>query len=166
MLQDLQENDISDSLKKRLQTVGAEAYSKGLEPLDFAKASNDNLTSEEFDEVNSFGLGFELPTDKDHIYNVLRPEELECLCYDRRGKVPSYLWYREWIARGLDCNPEWLPDGMVEAQLTICEEQAKGSRSYRNWQRRLARKNNLDFKSLEQITPGVSISQAPVTLKF
>lgn len=166
MLQDLQENHMSDSLKKRLQTVCKEAYSKGLEPLDFAKASNDRLTSEEFDELNSLGLGLELPTESDHIYNVLNPQELDCLCYERRGKLPSYLWYRDWISRGLDCDPEWLPDGLVEAQLTICEEQSKGSRSYRNWQRRLARKNNLDFKSLEQITPGLSISPGPITLKF
>jgi hypothetical protein len=125
-------------LQKKVIEIGKIAYRDGLNPDHFAKASS-HLSPDDWEITKSMGLGFEKPTDKDHIYNVLTPDEINKICYERRGKVPAYTWYQDWIAKGLDVYPEWLPPGLVEAQLKLSEEKSYGKRSYKNYKNYLRR---------------------------
>lgn len=164
MDQDLQPEN-QEHLMKQIEKVADQAYHKGLEPSDFAKASCLNITSEEWETLAEMGFGLEKPIDTKHICNVLTEEQLACLCYERRGKNPSYLWYREWIAKGLDVQPEWLPDGLVDAQLTLSLEQSHGRRSYKNFLRRLEREIKCQRKRDPPPIP-TKFHKKPVTLRF
>lgn len=145
MLQDLPTIFDEDSMKdldhkrKKIKEVAEFAYHKGLEKLDFIKASNHLLSCDEVESLAEMGLGYEIPKNPDHIVNQLTDQQIDYLCFDRRGKIPSYLWYRDDIGKHLDVNPEWLPDGLVDAQLILSREQANGKRSYKNFLRRLER---------------------------
>ena len=124
---------------------------KGLEPIDFVKYTS-CLEPEEVDELTSMGLGLErYSLDKNHLYEVLTEEELEKLCFQRDGKIPSYIGYTETIAKVLDIPPNFIPDGFVEAQLILCQEQANGPRSYKNFIRRLRREIEKEQVKIKKI---------------
>lgn len=168
MSQDLPREEVPvDQLRlmTKIQKVADQAFHKGLEPSDFAKASFVDLSVDEWETLAEMELGLERPCDKDHIYNVLSETELGYLCFERRGKNPSYLWYRDWIARGLDVQPEWLPEGLVEAQLELSREQSHGKRSYKNYLRRLEREIKYQRKREPPPIPA-RFEKKPVTLKF
>ena len=117
--------------------VGKASFEKGLEPLDFIKASS-SIAPADVDQLHALGAGLEtMALPKNHINNVLTEEELESLCYKRMGKVPSYLGYQELISKVIDVQPEWLPSGLVDAQLVISYEKSLGRRSYKNFLRRV-----------------------------
>jgi hypothetical protein len=117
--------------------VGKTAFEKGLEPLDFIKASS-SIAPDNVDELHAIGVGLEtMALPKNHINNVLTDEELESLCYKRMGKVPSYLGYQSLISKVIDVEPEWLPPGLVDAQLVMSYEKSLGRRSYKNFLRRV-----------------------------
>ena len=123
---------------------------KGLEPLDFVKYTS-HLEPDEVDELYSLQLGIERPLEKNHLYNVLTEDELDKLCYQREGKIPSYLGYTERIARILDIPAQYIPEGLVDAQLILCEEQSHGKRSYKNFLRRLRRQIEKDQIKIKKI---------------
>lgn len=125
-----------EELQKKIREIGEIAFLDGLTPDHFAKATS-KLSPDEFDLLQQMGLGLEKPLDKDHICNVLTQDEIEKLCYERRGKIPTYSWYQKHIGKHLDVDPLWLPPGLVEAQLKLSEEQSHGKRSYKNYLRRL-----------------------------
>ena len=132
-----------------LREVGAAAYSKGLEPDDFIRAST-SLNQEDYDSLKGLGIQMELNNlGKNHPVNSLSPWELDCICYKRMGAVPSYIGYEQQIARNLDIPLEFIPDGLVMGQLVLSYEGSLGKRSYKNFIRRLTRikKDSLVEKS-------------------
>lgn len=146
-----------EDLQQKVMEIGKIAYADGLNPDHFAKASS-HLSPEDWELTKSMNLGFEKPTNKDHICNVLTPEEIMKLCYERRGKVPAYAWYQQWIAKGLDVYPEWLPPGLVEAQLKLSEEKSYGKRSYKNYIRRLEKSVKKGYLQKKQASKTITFN--------
>jgi len=145
MLQDLHtcfpgdDTKTADHKMLKVKEVAEIAYHKGLEKMDFVKASNHLLSCDEVDTLAEMGLGVELPKNPSHLINQLTDKEIDSICYDRRGKIPAYNTYAKDIGKALDVPPDWLPEGFVDAQLILSAEQANGKRSYKNFLRRLER---------------------------
>lgn len=117
----------------------AHVYDKGLEPLDFIKHTLP-CEEEDVDKLAEMNMGFErMGLEPTHLYEVLGPEDLDKLCYQREGKIPSFISYRARIAGVLDIPEEFIPEGLVEAQLVLSREQSYGKRSYKNFLRRIKR---------------------------
>ena len=145
-------------------------WDKGLEPLDFVKHTLP-LEPEDVDNLVAMNCKVEtLGLSKDHLYNVLGEEELSKLCFHRIDKVGSYLYQRELIAKVLDIQQEFIPDGLIEAQLELSREQSYGKRSYKNFLRRLNReykkKNNIVKKHKKKDKGFLTIEHAPEGEKF
>ena len=145
---------------------------KGLEPLDFVKYTLP-LEPDEVDDLYCMGLGAErysLP--KNHLYNVLNEEELLKLCYTREGPIPSVIAMTERISKVLGIPPEFIPEGLVEAQLEIQTQQSYGKRSYKNFLRRMKRdieKSQAKIKKVQrdpEESGGFKIENAPPDKPF
>jgi len=134
---------------QKIEEIGNLAYSKGLEPEDFIKVCLP-ISSNEYDMVESIAPGTcSANLGRDHICNQLTRDEVNMLCYERKGKVPSYLVQEKMIQEDLDLDcTSWIPDGLVLGQLTLSYEKSLGKRSYKNFLRRLNReKKNMLIKN-------------------
>ena len=123
---------------------------KGLEPVDFLKYTLP-LPGDTVDEILEMGLGLEdgmLP--KEHPWRSLGPEILQQICLPDgsaiRSKIPQFT---ELYHRNEDCR---VIPGLLEATVTLCEERAKGRKSYRNFTRRLHRSAQKRKRDLSRIT--------------
>ena len=126
--------------EQRMEEMGPLVFSKGLEPVDFIKVSVP-LSSADYDMIEQVAPGTcNSNLGRDHISNQLTRDEIECLCYERAGKVPSYLVQEKnsQTNLALECA-SWIPEGLTLAQLTLSYEKSLGKRSYKNFLRRLNR---------------------------
>ena len=126
--------------EQRMDEMGPLVFSKGLEPEDFIKVCVP-LSSADYDMIEQVAPGTcNANLGRDHISNQLTRDEIECLCYERSGKVPSYLVQEKNIQTNLalECS-SWIPEGLTLAQLTLSYEKSLGKRSYKNFLRRLNR---------------------------
>ena len=116
-------------------------YAKGLEPDDFIKYTLP-LHEDDVDDLIFLNIGAEkLTLPSNHTNIALTNEELKSICYQRvDDDNPSVLVTVDRLCRMLNVEPEHLPAGLVEAQMKLYEEYSYGSRSFKNFKRRLERK--------------------------